>query len=94
MDNNITFICKNIYIFITFILINMLNMLKCLWYIYYYGLGNLPRWGKILIAIVLAKLFIMFVVFKLLLMPNFLNTQYTTDQEKSNHVLNELITKP
>lgn len=69
-------------------------MLKRLWNIYYDGFPHLPRWGKILIAIVLAKLFIMFVVFKLLLMPNYLNNQYTTDQEKSNHVLNTLITKP
>jgi len=41
-----------------------------------------------------AKLLVLFVVFKFLLMPNYLNTTYTTEQEKSNHVLNELITKP
>lgn len=69
-------------------------MFKCLFSIYSYGFSHLPRWGKILIAIVLVKLFIMFIVFKLLLMPNYLNSQYTTDEEKSNHVLNELITKP
>lgn len=69
-------------------------MFKRLWNIYQYGFTLLPRWGKILIVIVLAKLFVMFVVFKLILMPNYLNSQYTTDQEKSNHVLNELITKP
>ena len=56
-----------------------------LWHIYYDGFSHLPKWGKILIAIV---------VFKFLLMPNYLNTTYTTEQEKSNHVLNELITKP
>ena len=33
-------------------------------------------------------------VFKLLLMPNYLNKTYATDEEKSNHVLQELITKP
>lgn len=69
-------------------------MFKRLWNIYQYGFTHLPRWGKILIVIVLAKLLVMFVVFKLLLMPNYLNSQYTTEQEKSNHVLNELITKP
>lgn len=69
-------------------------MLKRLWSIYYDGFRHMPRWGKILMIIVLAKLFIMFVIFKLLLMPNYLNTQYTTDQEKSNHVLETLITKP
>lgn len=69
-------------------------MLKRLWYIYRDGFSHLPRWGKILIAIVLTKLCIMFIVFKLLLMPNYLNNRYTTEAEKSNHVLNELITKP
>lgn len=54
----------------------------------------MPRWGRMLIIIVLAKLLIMFIVFKLLLMPNYLNTQYTTEQEKSNHVLEILTTKP
>lgn len=69
-------------------------MLRRLWQIYHDGFQHLPRWGKILVAIVLAKLFIMFVIFKLLLMPDYLNSQYTTDEEKSKHVLNELITKP
>ena len=65
-----------------------------LWHIYYDGFSHLPKWGKILIAIVVAQLLVLFVVFKFLLMPNYLNTTYTTEQEKSNHVLNELITKP
>lgn len=69
-------------------------MLKCLWSIYYDGFRHMPRWGKILIAIVLTKVLILLVVFKMWLMPNYLNSQYTTEQEKSNHVLNTLITKP
>lgn len=62
--------------------------------IYYDGFRTMPRWGKILCIIVITKVLIMFVVFKLLLMPNYLNSQYTTDEEKSEHVLNNLITKP
>ncbi len=69
-------------------------MFRRFWNIYYDGFRHLPRWGKIVIAIVLAKLLIMFAVIKLFFMPDYLNSQYTTDQEKSNHVLNELITKP
>ena len=82
-------IFKNLYIFNTLILDRnkpFKNMFIRLW--------HLPKWGKILIAIVVAKLLVLFVVFKFLLMPNYLNTTYTTEQEKSNHVLNELITKP
>lgn len=70
------------------------TMLKLFWQIYYDGFRHLPRWGKILIAIVAAKLLILFIVFKLILMPDYLNSQYTTDEEKSNHILNELTTKP
>lgn len=69
-------------------------MLKRIWSLYYDGFSHLPRWAKIVLAIVAAKLFIMFVVFKMLLMPNYLNSQYTTDKDKSNHVLNELTSKP
>ena len=69
-------------------------MLKRIWSLYYDGFSHLPRWAKIVLAIVAVKLFIMFVVFKMLLMPNYLNSQYTTDKDKSNHVLNELTSKP
>lgn len=62
--------------------------------IYYDGLRTMPRWGKVLCMIIIAKLLIMFIVFKLLLMPNYLNSLYKTDEEKSNHVFNNLITKP
>jgi hypothetical protein len=36
----------------------------------------------------------MFLVFKLFLMPNYLNSRYKTFQEKSDHVFEQLITKP
>ncbi len=46
--------------------------------------------GKTLWTIILVKLFIMFVILKLLFFPNFLNSKYDTSKEKSEHVLNEL----
>lgn len=66
-------------------------MLKRIWHLYYDGFRHLPKWGQVLWIIILAKLLIMFLVFKMTLMPNYLNSNYTTDEEKSNHVLNELI---
>ncbi|WP_367274308.1 DUF4492 domain-containing protein [uncultured Odoribacter sp.] len=69
-------------------------MLRRAWMLYYEGFRYMPRWARILCIIVVCKLLILFLVFKLFLMPNYLNTNYTTDKEKSNHVLNELITKP
>lgn len=69
-------------------------MLRYIRTIYYDGFRTMPRWGKVLCMIIAVKLLIMFVVFKLLLMPNYLNSNYATDKEKSNHVLNNLINKP
>ena len=69
-------------------------MLRYIKSIYYDGFRTMPRWGKILCMIVIAKLLVMFIVFKLLLMPNYLNSHYETDEEKSNHVFDNLTTKP
>lgn len=48
--------------------------------------------GKKLWKIILIKLFIMFAILKLFFFPNFLETNFQTDEEKSNYVL-EQITK-
>ncbi len=47
-------------------------------------------WGKQLWVIILVKLFIMFAVLKAFFFPNFLNTNFETDTEKSNHVIEQL----
>ncbi|MCC8174761.1 MAG: DUF4492 domain-containing protein [Odoribacter sp.] len=44
--------------------------------------------------LVLAKVLIMFLVFKLMFMPNYLNKNYSTEEEKSEFVIKELTTKP
>lgn len=69
-------------------------MFRHLWLIYYDGFRYLPRWGKILTAIVGVKLLILFFVFKLWLMPDYLDRRYTDEQEKIKHVIRELTTKP
>jgi hypothetical protein len=43
--------------------------------------------GKQLWKIILIKLFVMFAILKLFFFPNYLNTNFETDQEKANHVL-------
>jgi uncharacterized membrane protein len=48
--------------------------------------------GKKLWKIILIKLFVMFVILKLFFFPNFLNTNFKTDSEKADYVL-EQITK-
>ena len=69
-------------------------MLKKAWNLYYEGFKYMHRWGRTLWLIVIIKLSIMFLVFKLWLMPNFLNSHYDTAEEKSDHVFKELTTKP
>ena len=51
-------------------------MLRKAWDLYYDGFRNMPRWGRTLWLIIIIKLCIMFLVFKLWLMPNYLNSHY------------------
>ncbi|WP_016779102.1 DUF4492 domain-containing protein [Anaerophaga thermohalophila] len=60
---------------------------------YVTGFRELPGWGRALWAIILIKLFIMFVVLRLFFFPDQLQTNYKTDEERANHVI-ENITKP
>lgn len=46
--------------------------------------------GKTLWKIIFIKLFVMFAVLKLFFFPNFLNTHFSTDQQKADHVLQQL----
>jgi len=48
------------------------------------------RLGKKLWLIVAIKLFILFVVIKLLFFPDILKENFSTDKERSNYILNQL----
>jgi hypothetical protein len=67
-------------------------MFKKLYVFYRDGFQNMTV-GKTLWAIALLKLFIMFAILKVFFFPNYLNTNFKTDEEKSNHVSKELINK-
>ena len=49
--------------------------------------------GVTLWTIALIKLFIMFAILMVFFFPNYLNSRFDTEQEKANHVTNELIEK-
>ncbi len=85
---------RNMLTFITIFIDNNYSMLKKVWALYYDGFRNMPRWGKILWTVILVKLFVMFIVFKLFLMPNYLNSRFDSAEEKSDYVLEQLTTKP
>ncbi len=63
------------------------------WHFYYDGFRTMSGWGKQVWLIILIKLFILFFVMRLFFFPNFLNTNFETDEERSNHVL-ENLTEP
>lgn len=49
-------------------------------------------WGKTLWLVIFIKAFIMFAVLKAFFFPNFLNTEFETDEQRAKHVLNEITT--
>ncbi len=67
-----------------------MHVLKRVFRFYSEGFSNLPRWGKQVWLVILIKLFVMFVILKIFFFPNFLKTNFKTDQDRSNHVLENL----
>jgi len=66
------------------------NIILRVWHFYLSGFKNMSNWGRQVWIIILIKLFIMFAILKLFFFPNFLNTNFETDEQRSNHVLEEL----
>ncbi|MCK9270291.1 MAG: DUF4492 domain-containing protein [Bacteroidales bacterium] len=65
------------------------NIVKRVWRFYYNGFASMT-WGRQLWLIILIKLFIMFAILKLFFFPNFLKTNFDTDAERSNYVIERL----
>lgn len=59
------------------------------WTFYYDGFREMTV-GKTLWAIILIKLFLIFVVLKLFFFPNFLSTQFNDDASRADYVRQEL----
>ena len=56
---------------------------------YYEGFRSMTV-GRTLWILIIVKLVIMFLVLKLFFFPNFLKSNFATDQERSDYVLEEL----
>lgn len=56
---------------------------------YYEGFASM-KLGKTLWAIILIKLFIMFVIFRVFFFKNFLNERFDTKEQKSEYVIEQL----
>lgn len=61
--------------------------------LYIDGFQNMASWGRQLWIIIFIKLFIMFAVLKFFFFPNFLKSNFETDEARSNYVI-ERLTNP
>lgn len=68
----------------------MFNRAKRIIDFYIDGFRNMTV-GRSLWILILIKLFLIFVVLKLFFFPNFLNTNFDTDEERARHVRHELM---
>jgi len=56
---------------------------------YYQGFKNMTV-GKKLWAIIIIKLIVMFLILKVFFFPNFLKSNFKTDKERSDYVIEQL----
>jgi hypothetical protein len=54
------------------------------------GFRNLSSWGRSVWIIILIKLFILFAIIRVFFMPDILKKNFKTDEDRSNHVLENL----
>lgn len=69
-----------------------MKLIRQIYRFYFEGFRNLPVWGKQVWLVIIIKLFVLFVILKLLFFPDFLKTHFKNDAERSNHVLENLTT--
>lgn len=66
------------------------NFLTHVFSFYYQGFKEMPVWGRQLWIIIILKLFIMFAIFRFFFFPDFLQTNFNSDAERSQHVIEQL----
>ncbi|MCU4175781.1 DUF4492 domain-containing protein [Carboxylicivirga sp. N1Y90] len=69
-----------------------MNWIKKVYRFYRDGFRGLSDWGRTMWIIILLKLFVMFAILKLFFFTDTLKNKYDTDEERAQHVLEELIT--
>jgi len=67
----------------------MKEVFRNIFQFYYQGFSQMTL-GRRLWAIILLKLIIIFLILKLFFFPNFLKTHFRTDEQRSNHVFEQL----
>lgn len=67
-----------------------MNLFRRVYRFYATGFSTMPRWGKQVWLVILIKLFVMFVILKIFFFPDFLKSNFKSDSERGNHVLENL----
>ncbi len=70
--------------------ISKTNIFHRIAYLYIDGFRNMTV-GRSLWILIIVKLFIMFAILKFFFFPNILNTSYDNDEDRAQHVRNELL---
>lgn len=71
---------------------SMTSAARKVWLLYYDGFRSMTI-GKTLWIIILIKIFIFFVVIKMLFFPNILQRDFDNDEDRASHVRDELLRK-
>jgi hypothetical protein len=70
---------------------SVISAINRLFRFYYDGFTTMSWWGKRVWIIILIKMFVIFIILKLLFFQDFLQKKYSTDEQKSKYVLEQLI---
>ena len=68
-------------------------MLKKITYLYIECFRNISKTGRQLLVILFPNYFVFFIILKLIFLPNILKTNYNTDKDIADHVIEQLATK-
>jgi hypothetical protein len=72
----------------------LLSVFSRIFRFYYDGFRNMSGWGRKVWLIIIIKLFIMFAILKIFFFQDFLQKNYHSDKDRSEHVLNQLTNSP
>lgn len=70
-----------------------MSVVRKIYRFYYEGFRQMTV-GKTLWLIIIIKLFVMFAIFRLFFFHDFLDSRFSSETEKSDYVIEQLITKP